>query len=71
MQKLLNYRQWDDQNLTAYVANLDFSRDIVFYLLKTFNYRDLALLIKAAIEKEYYCKSKCKFLTVIPWPYLK
>lgn len=53
MQKLLNYRQWDDQNLTAYVTKLDFSRDIVFYLCKTVNYGDLALLTQAQMEKEY------------------
>lgn len=47
MQKLLNYRQEDDQNLIAHVAKLDFSRDIVFYLSKAVKYGDLALLIKA------------------------
>ena len=53
MQKLLNYKQWDNQNLTVSVATLDFSRDIVFYLLKTVDYGDLALLIQASTEKAY------------------
>lgn len=53
MQTLLNYREQDDQNLISHVAKLDFSRDIVSYLLKPVKYGDLALLIKASIEEEY------------------